>query len=212
MPEQLSFLSISPQPSLPPPSNQVAIDAIAGLDYKEDYINKSEHDRLMDLIDEQQWLSDLKRRVQHYGFKYDYKARRVVRDMHIGKLPEWLAELAEKLCEDGHMPEIADQVIVNEYEPRQGISRHIDCEPCFDKKIVSLSLGSGCFMDFTNKFDKKKKFSVWLAPKSIVVLSNKARYEWLHGIAARKSDEWDGGHKVARKLRVSLTFRKVIID
>ena len=157
MPEQLSFLSISPQPSLPPPSNQVAIDAIAGLDYKEDYINKSEHDRLMDLIDEQQWLSDLKRRVQHYGFKYDYKARRVVRDMHIGKLPEWLAELAEKLCEDGHMPEIADQVIVNEYEPRQGISRHIDCEPCFDKKIVSLSLGSGCFMDFTNKFDKTKK-------------------------------------------------------
>ena len=32
MPEQLSFLSISPQPSLPPPSNQEAIDAIAGLD------------------------------------------------------------------------------------------------------------------------------------------------------------------------------------
>ena len=73
MPEQLS-LSISPRPSLPSPSNQEAIDAIAGLDYKEDYINKREHDRLMDLIDEQPWLDDLKRRVQHYGFKYDYKS------------------------------------------------------------------------------------------------------------------------------------------
>ena len=209
MPEQLS-LSISPRPSLPSPSNQEAIDAIAGLDYKEDYINQSEHDRLMDLIDEKQWLKDLKRRVQHYGFKYDYKARKVVRDMHIGKLPKGLAEWAEKLCEDGHMPEVADQVIVNEYIPGQGISRHIDCEPCFQNTIVSLSLGSSCFMDFTNK-DKTKKIPVWLEPRSIVVLKNEARYEWLHGIAARKSDKWDG-HKIARERRVSLTFRKVIID
>ena len=191
---------------------QEAIDAIAGLDYKKDYINESEHDRLMDLIDEKQWLNDLKRRVQHYGFKYDYKARRVVRDMHIGKLPEWLEELAEKLWKDGHMPEIADQVIVNEYKPGQGISNHIDCEPCFQDGIVSLSLGSGCFMDFTNK-DKTKKIPVWLAPRSIVVLKDKARDEWLHGIAARKSDKWDGHKvKVARERRVSLTFRKVIID
>ena len=210
MSEQLSFLSISPQPSLSPPSNQEAIDAIAGLDYKEDYIDKREHDRLMELIDEQPWLDDLKRRVQHYGFKYDYKARRVARDMRIGKLPEWLEELAEKLCEDGHMPEVADQVIVNEYEPGQGISRHIDCEPCFHDTIVSLSLGSGCFMDFTNK-DKTEPIPVWLEPRSIVVLEDKARYEWLHGIAARKSDTWDG-HREPRERRVSLTFRKVIID
>lgn len=210
MPEQLSFPSISPQPSLSPPSNQEAIDAIAGLDYKEDYINTREHKQLLDQIKKQPWLHDLKRRVQHYGYKYDYKARRIVRDMLIGKLPEWLEEWAEKLCEDGHMPEVADQVIVNEYEPGQGISNHIDCEPCFRGTIVSLSLGSGCFMDFINKFDKRKK-SVWLAPKSIVVLKNEARYEWLHGIAARKSDIWEGC-KVPRKRRVSLTFRKVIID
>ena len=209
MPEQLS-LSISPRPSLPSPNNQEAIDAIAGLDYKENYINKRKHDRLMDLIDEQPWLDDLKRRVQHYGFKYDYKARRVARDMRIGELPKWLEELAEKLWIDGHMPEIADQVIVNEYEPGQGISRHIDCEPCFQDTIVSLSLESGCFMDFINKFDNLKK-EVWLEPRSIVVLKDKARYEWLHGIAARKSD-MRNGRRVARERRVSLTFRKVIID
>lgn len=210
MSEQLSFLSISPQPSLSPPSNQEAIDAITGLDYKEDYIDKREHDRLMELIDEQPWLNDLKRRVQHYGFKYDYKARRVARDMRIGKLPEWLEELAEKLWKDRHMPEIADQVIVNEYEQGQGISRHIDCEPCFQDTIVSLSLGWGCFMDFTNE-DKTEKVSVWLAPRSIVVLSEEARYKWWHGIAARKSD-MRNGRRVDRERRVSLTFRKVIID
>ena len=142
MSEQLSFLSLSP------PSNQEAIDAIAGLDYKEDYIDKREHDRLMEMIDKQQWLNDLKRRVQHYGYKYDYKARKVVRDMHIGKLPKWLAELAEKLCEDGHMPEIADQVIVNEYVPGQGISRHIDCEPLFSGYDCFFKFGIGLFYGF----------------------------------------------------------------
>ncbi|MXX13193.1 MAG: alpha-ketoglutarate-dependent dioxygenase AlkB [Gemmatimonadetes bacterium] len=207
MQEQLSLFS-----RLPPLSNQEAIDVIAELDYKEDYINESKHNMLMKRIDEQQWLNDLKRRVQHYGYKYDYKARRVARDMRIGngKLPEWLEELSEKLWKDRHMPKIADQVIVNEYRPGQGISRHIDCEPCFEDTIVSLSLGSGCFMDFTNK-DEPKKISDWLEPRSIVVLKNAARYKWLHGIAARKSDKLDG-YKHDRRRRVSLTFRKVIID
>lgn len=199
MQEQLSLFSISP-----------TIATIPGLYYVPDYINEIEHDLLLVQIDEQPWLDDLKRRVQHYGFKYDYKARRVARDMRIGKLPEWLEELAEKLWKDRHMPEIADQVIVNEYEQGQGISRHIDCEPCFQDTIVSLSLGWGCFMDFTNE-DKTEKVSVWLAPRSIVVLSGEARYKWWHGIAARKSD-MRNGRRVDRERRVSLTFRKVIID
>ena len=131
--------------------------------------------------------------------------------MHIGKLPKWLEEWAEKLCEDGHMPEVADQVIVNEYIPGQGISRHIDCEPCFQDTIVSLSFGIGVVLWISQTKIRQKKTSVWLSPRSIVVLNDKARYEWLHGIAARKSDTRDG-HKVARERRVSLTFRKVIID
>lgn len=195
----------------PPPRNQEMIGTIGGLRYVENYIDEHQHDRLLTWIDEQQWLNDLKRRVQHYGFKYDYKARKVHLDMRMGDLPEWLKRLSHKLYKDGHMPEVADQVIVNEYEPGQGISSHIDCEPCFKDTIVSLSLGSGCVMNFTNKFDKAKKIPVWLAPRSIVVLSHEARYEWLHGIAARKSDEWDG-HKYERRRRVSLTFRKVIIE
>ena len=40
--------------------------------------------------------------------------------------------------------------------------------------IVSLSLSSGCIMNFTNKRDNTKKIPVWRAPKSIVVLSDEA--------------------------------------
>ncbi len=184
---------------------------ISGLKYIPDYITEFQHSWLLDEIDKHEWLNDLKRSVQHYGFKYDYKARKVNRDMRIGELPEWLKRLSQKLHTDGHMPKVADQVIINEYEPGQGISGHIDCEPCFRDTIASLSLGSGCVMDFTNKHDKKQKIPAWLAPRSLVVLSGEARYEWLHGIAARKSDVWDG-QKHERGRRVSLTFRKVIIE
>ena len=214
---QLEFFS-SPfqQPSepQPTPNNNEAVKLIRGLQYIENYISVADHYWLLARIDEQQWLGDLKRRVQHYGFKYDYRTRKVSRDMRIGELPKWLTiqgvPVVYKLEKEGYMPEGTDQVIVNEYQPGQGISSHIDCEPCFKNTIVSLSLGSGCVMNFTNKFDKTKKIPVWLAPRSIVVLRDEARYDWLHGIAARKWDEWDR-HKYVRERRVSLTFRKVII-
>ena len=193
-----------------PSRNQEAIATISGLQYVENYIDERQHDWALARIDERQWLDDLKRRVQHYGFKYDYRARKVNHDMRIGELPEWLNRFSHKLYKDEHMPEVADQVIVNEYLPGQGISSHIDCEPCFKDTIISLSLGSGCVMNFTNKFDKKKKIPVWLEPRSLVVLSGEARDKWLHGIPARKSDEWDG-QRHNRERRVSLTFRKVII-
>ena len=212
--EQLDlFPTLPEQTAQPQPITQKVLlfNAIHGLQYIPDYITEDQHDWLLDRIDEQQWLDDLKRRVQHYGFKYDYKARKVNYDMRIGELPEWLKRLSQKLYEDKHMPEVADQVIINEYQPGQGISSHIDCEPCFRDMIVSLSLGSGCVMNFTNKFDKTKKIPVWLASRSLVVLSSEARYAWLHGIAARKWDEWNG-HRYERQRRVSLTFRKVIIE
>lgn len=193
-----------------PSRNQEAIAMIDGLQYVENYIDEKQHDWALAWIDEHQWLDDLKRRVQHYGFKYDYRARKVNYDMRIGELPAWLHRLSEKLHKDGYMPEVADQVIVNEYLPGQGIASHIDCEPCFQNTIVSLSLGSGCVMNFTHKSDKTQKIPVWLAPRSLVVLSGEARYEWLHGIPARKSDEWDS-EKHERQRRVSLTFRKVIL-
>ena len=194
-----------------PSRNQEAIAMIGGsLQYVKNYINEKQQDWALARIDEHQWLNDLKRRVQHYGFKYDYRARKVDMDMRIGELPAWLERLSHKLHKDEYMPEVADQVIVNEYLPGQGISSHIDCEPCFKDTIVSLSLGSGCVMNFTNKFDKTKKIPVWLEPRSLVVLSGEARSEWLHGIPARKSDVWEG-QKHDRQRRVSLTFRKVII-
>lgn len=183
--------------------------AIPGLHYCSNYIDETEHYTLLDIIDQQPWLTDLKRRVQHYGYKYDYKARMVTPDLYLGTLPDWLMPLAMRLHQEGLFSAVPDQAIINEYQPGQGISAHVDCVPCFGKEIASLSLGSACVMEFTHAHHNKQ--TKVLEPCSLFVLSGPARYEWQHCIPARKSDVV-GGVKINRARRVSITFRKVILN
>ncbi|NEP85224.1 MAG: alpha-ketoglutarate-dependent dioxygenase AlkB [Okeania sp. SIO3B3] len=186
------------------------VHTVNGLRYIDSYINETKHDELLALVNEQPWLTDLKRRVQHYGYRYDYKARAVTPDMYLGPLPAWLQHLAKHLNAADLMPAIPDQVIVNEYLPGQGIAFHVDCTPCFGDTIASLSLGSGCVMRFRRVVDAHIE-SVWLAPCSLVVMNGEARYQWQHGIPARKNDVV-AAQKYPRTRRVSLTFRTVTIS
>ena len=181
---------------------------IYGLQYISDYIDSARESELLEIIDAQPWLDDLKRRVQHYGYKYDYKARSIDSSMFLGPLPNWAASLAEKLHSDGLFPQMADQLIVNEYEPGQGISPHVDCEPCFDNTIASITLSSGCTMNFT-KIEGGSKLSQYLERRSIIILADEALYSWRHSIKSRKYDEVNG-NTIMRDRRVSLTFRNVL--
>jgi len=181
---------------------------IHGLIYIPEYISKSQEQELIKNIDEQQWLNDLKRRVQHYGYKYDYKARTITSDLKIGEIPNWLAEYTNKFNSNGYFSKIPDQVIINEYQPGQGISPHIDCIPCFDNTVASLSLLSPCIMEFINP-STNQKIPVLLERRSAVILKDDARYKWQHSIPARKTDKLDGFPQ-ARGRRLSLTFRNMI--
>lgn len=181
---------------------------IAGLSYRPNYISKEEEAFLLVQIDAQNWLLDLKRRVQHYGYKYDYRARRIDVSMKIGKIPNWLENIAKRLYTEGVFEDMPDQVIINEYEAGQGISAHIDCEPCFGDTIVSLSLNSTAIMEFEKG---NEKIPVLLEPRSVVILKGESRYEWTHTIPARQKDVYDS-MTFFRKRRISLTFRKVIYE
>lgn len=180
---------------------------ISGRAYIPDFIDSTTESALIKTIDAQPWITELKRRVQHYGWRYDYKARSVTNDLRIGALPDWLQPYAVRLQQTGYFSEIPDQVIINEYQPGQGISAHIDCVPCFFETIASLSLGSPCVMDFAHS-DTGKKSSLLLEPCSLLVLTDDARYLWQHGIAGRKADRYNG-QIIMRKRRISMTFRKV---
>ena len=212
--EQITLFPLSEdqfsQPQ-PPPKNEEAVNKIRGLRYMPDYITEFQHDWLLDQIDKQEWHYFSKRRYQHYGPKFNYETGKLKDGMQMSDLPEWLNRLATKLHIDGHIPEVPNQVLINEYEPGQGIGGHIDKEPWFKDTIVNLSLGSSCIMEFTNRYNKTKKVPVWLARRSVAVLRKAARYTWLHGIPARKSDVWDG-RKFPRQRRISLTFRRAVIE
>lgn len=185
------------------------VSAISGLQYLPDYLNPRYQARLLACIDAAPWLDDLKRRVQHYGYRYDYKSRRVDRSQYLGPLPDWCAYFAQQLHLDGYFAAAPpDQVIVNEYTPGQGIAAHIDCTPCFEDTVVSISLGSACIMNFSRSEDASQNIDQLLLPGSAVVLQGAARFEWRHGIKSVKADLIQG-ERVVRQRRVSLTFRKV---
>jgi alkylated DNA repair dioxygenase AlkB len=182
---------------------------IPGLKYIPDFITEDEHEELLEVIDKQIWMETLKRRVQHYGYRYDYKKRFLDSSMSLGNLPDWILSIASKLYESRLTEKLPDQVIINEYMPGQGIADHVDCVPCFGETIISLSLGSTCLMNFTN-VKSSKKICVLLYPRSLIVLQQQARYEWKHGISPRKIDKY-GEEEFVRTRRVSMTFRNVIL-
>jgi alkylated DNA repair dioxygenase AlkB len=182
---------------------------VEGLRYLPGYLPEEEAARLLTIIDEQPWLTDLRRRVQHYGYKYDYTRRDIDRSLYLGPLPKWASRLAMRLHDEGLTEAVPDQLIVNEYAPGQGISPHIDCIPCFGPTIHSLSLGSHCEMSLLHSQTGEKQ-SLILEPGSLLALQGEARYVWRHSIPARKSDIVNG-ITVKRTRRVSLTFRTVIL-
>jgi alkylated DNA repair dioxygenase AlkB len=179
---------------------------IQGLGYLPGVLTPEEQVKVLAEIDKMPWQDDLKRRVQHYGYKYDYKARAINHSMYVGPLPPFAVEVAQQLMSHGLISGFPDQLIVNEYQAGQGISAHVDCEPCFKDTIVTVSLGSTYEMDFIS-LESREVCSTLLEPGSALVLERAGRYQWMHCIKARKSD-----HGVPRGRRVSLTYRNVILD
>lgn len=187
-------------------AGDVALD-VPGLECHHPFISPDEEQRLLEIVDASEWQLDLSRRVQHYGWRYDYTARTVTVDQHLGPLPAWLQTLARRITESTLM-ELADQVIVNEYEPGQGIARHTDCRPCFGPTVAMVSLGSDIQMDFESPTGDHL-VPLLVPRRSLIVLTGEARTHWKHGIARRRSDRRFG---LTRARRVSLTFRRVIVS
>ncbi|SEB01540.1 Alkylated DNA repair dioxygenase AlkB [Flavobacterium gillisiae] len=183
---------------------------IEGLRLHFDFINATEEKELLKIIDENSWLNDLTRRVQHYGYKYDYRARKIDKSSYLGDMPKWLNGLSQKLVNEKIIDFIPDQAIINEYEPSQGIASHIDCEPCFGDTIISISLGSHCVMNYSKEVNSKEKEELLIEPRSLIVMTNESRYKWYHGIPPRKTDKFND-EILKRQRRVSITFRKIII-
>ena len=127
--------------------------------------------------------------------------------MLIGPLADWLEAIAVLLYErTRQFASVPNQAIVNEYEQGQGIAMHVDRQS-FGPTVATVSLGDDWMMDF-RVLGGREKEQLLLERGSSLVLTEKARYGWLHGIAKHKSESV-GSVRRRRERRLSLTFRTV---
>ena len=172
-----------------------------------DIVTEAEEQRILMRIADAPWLTDLSRRVQHYGYRYNYRDPGAGRPAPAPAFPRWAAVVADRLRPlfDGALP---DQCIVNEYRPGQGIGMHAD-HGAFGPVVASLSLGAAWRMQFRPRAsrpyvrDGLASDEVALLPRrSALVLRGAARSDFMHGIdpAANAGQP---------ETRVSATFRTI---
>ena len=187
---------------------------VPGLTYARNFLSPSEEAALVEEIDRNDWICDLSRRVQHYGWRYSYKARRIDPSDYLGPLPKWAEFIADRLVSSALVPQRPDQLIVNEYVGKQGISGHSDSES-FADGIATISLLESWEMVFRKKPLKcRRPVPQVLEQRSVAVMSGDSRWRWTHEIPSRQSepnpDSESGRPRRKRQKRISLTFRKVI--
>ena len=173
---------------------------IPGATYLRDFISLEEEREVISQIEQGTWTHEFARRRQHYGIGYGQQGR-----VEPSPLPVWIDTIARRIVGARFFSRMPVQALVNEYLPGQGISAHKDYQP-FDE-VASLSLASGCLMEFA-KANRTRNVSLWLEPRSLLVLTGEARHEWTHAIRPRLADLVDGA-KIPRERRLSLTLRTI---
>ena len=134
-----------------------------------DVVTEAEEERILLRISQAPWMTDLSRRVQHYGYRYDYRQPRC-RPARPGAapFPRW-AQVDRRTglhrTFDGRRPE---QCIVNEYRPGQGHRDARRSRQSFGPVVVSLSLAAAWTMNFRPRSASAPTSAAGLASDEVV--------------------------------------------
>jgi len=210
----------------PEPEDTCCSDDITvpGLRIVEDFVSEEEEAELLSIFDRDDaaWEDGISRRVQHYGYPFNYRTLMLDYNRPVEPIPTHCVPLIERMSSlmDSESVLPLSQLTINEYEPGQGIASHIDTFNCFGPEIYVLSLNSSITMSLTHRSQMEtvgeaskeesthqRKKHVWLPRRSLLILSGEARYEWGHCISSRMQDKRNG-ILIPRGKRVSLTFRQ----
>lgn len=203
------------------------VPGVPGLYYFPEFLDGVTQREVMDWIDhddrKDDWCEDMKRRVLHYGWRYDYRAKTT--NERLGRLPEIFAKIAGQLAmlrlPNGTrlFHQAPDQVLVNEYDnsrpkdkPKpQGIALHTDRTDCFDRTVATVSLGDDWEMKLQPIHGTPNQArQIMLVRRSALIMTGDARFNWKHGIMPRKSEKTEHGGLRPRQRRLSLTFRTML--
>lgn len=182
-----------------------------------DFISPQEEVFLIETInsDQNKWVNRYtqnqlnNRRMQSYGFQYIKGQSGKESIILAEKIPDNYCFLLDRL-------ELStgirfNQMTINEYLPGQGIDAHYDHKTRFGNYIAGLTLGSGCNLIFEKincKDISDNTIIKYLSPRSLYLMKDELRYDWMHKIQKVFYDYVDG-KKIKRSTRWSLTFRIV---
>ena len=183
-------------------------ERVKGLKYVPEFVSEELEKKILEILNSGEWHSDLGRSVQHYGWLFEKQDRDIEKPRYLAPLPTWADHLTEEFIASAFTKQKCDYILVNKYQPGEGIDAHIDLDSCFSNYIFILSLSSSLVMELQN-IETKQIENILLEARSLLCLTNDARYRWTHSIRKTHNDKFNG-RRIERKERVSLTFRKVI--
>ncbi|KAL7151237.1 hypothetical protein ABFS83_04G018000 [Erythranthe nasuta] len=159
--------------------------------------------------------------------------------MRFGDLPPWALELSRMIRENVLLSDnskesclfpsklierepLFNQLIVNIYQPGEGICAHVDLMR-FEDGIAIVSLESSCVMHFSPVEDKvigereeanqkcvpSAKIPVLLNPGSAILMWGEARYQWKHEINRKPGFQKWQEQEIDQKRRTSVTLRRL---
>lgn len=208
------------------------LDEVPGLFYLRDFVTGVEEAAILQELQTSagssaaEYLS--RRRVMHFNRRFIYGTNRVgAVGEGVRPHPSFYDWMLRRLGNNDPSVEISgpyplssvattcDQLTVNYYSYAEkkccGIAPHVDAHSSLGEYIAVVSLGSYTVMDFA-RWDSPKgqpPVGVFLAPRSLVVMSGEARYAWTHCIQEKRTDTLSERIPTQhRGDRVSLTWRR----
>lgn len=232
-----SALLLIPQPSTEMQFKEFRVErAPASAYYIPDFITAEEEQHLISQVyaaPKPKWKELSRRRLQNWG------GLPHPRGMVAEHIPGWLQQHMDNIADLGAFGDKRpNHVLVNEYLPGQGIMPHVD-GPMFYPTITTISLSGHTLLDLYTprppdtvtdseqdaenhtSFEDRYVGSLFLAPRSLLVLQDDVYATYLHGIAEVREDVVSRDvlnlasvchsleDTVQRDTRISLTIRHV---
>ncbi len=169
-----------------------------GFTYYPNFITSEEEQELLTIIKDLSFSSfemhgvEAKRKIIHYGMKYDFLNRSA---SSIGPIPEWLWDLKNR--SEVLLGKVIPQALVTSYPIGSAIGWHHDA-PSFES-LLGISLLNSCrFQLRRGEMRHWEKYEINLEARSAYVVRDEARWQWQHHIPPVKDQ------------RYSITFRTII--
>jgi alkylated DNA repair dioxygenase AlkB len=183
------------------PTRRRAAEPPTGFAYHADVLTADDEARLVQLLEALPWDPfrfrgvEARRRVVHFGHRYDFEARGV-QPGHA--MPAALLDLRHRVAPlADRPPERFEEGLATEYRPGATIGWHRDA-PAFGSTVIGVSLGAPCRLRFRRAVEGGwESWERIVEPRSVYVLGGAARAGWQHSIPPTDA------------LRYSITFRTI---